>query len=163
MNPCPCGYSHSKKHECTCSAYQIQRYLSKISHPLLDRIDLHMEVSEVDYKEISTEKIPLSSEQMRNQVQKARDIQKERFKDKAYSFNSQIPDKDLKKYCKLDEQSKKLMEIAFNKYNMSARTYNKILKISRTIADMDNSAQIKEDHLLESIQYRSIDSKFWGN
>lgn len=163
MNPCPCGYSHSKNHECTCSAYQIQRYLSKISHPLLDRIDLHMEVSEVDYKEISTEKIPLSSEQMRNQVQKARDIQKERFKDKAYSFNSQIPDKDLKKYCKLDEQSKKLMEIAFNKYNMSARTYNKILKISRTIADMDNSAQIKEDHLLESIQYRSIDSKFWGN
>lgn len=122
-----------------------------------------MEVSEVDYKEISTEKIPLSSEQMRDQVQNARDIQKERFKDKAYSFNSQIPDKDLKKYCKLDEQSKKLMEIAFNKYNMSARTYNKILKISRTIADMDNSAQIKEDHLLESIQYRSIDSKFWGN
>lgn len=163
MNPCPCGYSHSKKHECTCSAYQIQRYLSKISHPLLDRIDLHMEVSEVEYKEISTEKIPLSSEQMRDQVQNARDIQKERFKDKAYSFNSQIPDKDLKKYCKLDEQSKKLMEIAFNKYNMSARTYNKILKISRTIADMDNSDQIKEDHLLESIQYRSIDSKFWGN
>lgn len=101
MNPCPCGYSHSKKHECTCSAYQIQRYLSKISHPLLDRIDLHMEVSEVDYKEISTEKIPLSSEQMRDQVQNARDIQKERFKDKAYSFNSQIPDKDLKNIASL--------------------------------------------------------------
>lgn len=163
MNPCPCGYFHSKKHECTCLPFQIQRYLSKISHPLLDRIDLHLEVSEVDYKEISTDKISKTSEEMRKEVLNARDVQRERFKGKPYKFNSEIPDKELKKYCQLDENCKRIMELSFKKYNMSARTYNKLLKIARTIADMSKSEKIKEDHLLESIQYRVIDSKFWGN
>ncbi|WP_308533385.1 YifB family Mg chelatase-like AAA ATPase [uncultured Peptoniphilus sp.] len=163
MNPCPCGYYGSKKHECTCSPYQIQRYLSKISHPLLDRIDLHLEVSEVDYKEISSNTLSKSSSEMRKEVEYARDVQKERFVDKPFNFNAEIPDKELSKYCKLDEASKKILELSYKKYRMSARTYNKLLKISRTIADLGHSSKIKEDHILEAIQYRTVDSKFWGN
>lgn len=162
MNPCPCGYHNSKNHECTCSPYEISRYLSKISHPLLDRIDLHLEVDEVDYKEISSDRNGESSSDIRKRVKLVREIQKDRFKDKTYKYNSEIPEKDLKKFCKLDEKSKKILEFAFKKYSMSARTYNKILKTARTVADLDGKENISEDHILESIQYRSVDTKFWG-
>ena len=162
LNPCPCGYHNSKNHECTCSPYEISRYLSKISHPLLDRIDLHLEVDEVDYKEISSDRNGESSSDIRKRVKLVREIQKDRFKDKTYKYNSEIPEKDLKKFCKLDEKSKKILEFAFKKYSMSARTYNKILKTARTVADLDGKENISEDHILESIQYRSVDTKFWG-
>lgn len=163
MNPCPCGYHNSKIHECNCSPYEIQRYLSKISHPLLDRIDIHLEVEEVNYDDISSDRIGESSSVIRERVKHVREIQKDRYKDEHFKYNSEIPEKLIKKYCELDSSSKKILEMAYKKYSMSARTYNKILKIARTIADMDNSDKIKEDHLLESIQYRTMGSKYWGN
>ncbi|MBU5670051.1 YifB family Mg chelatase-like AAA ATPase [Peptoniphilus sp. MSJ-1] len=163
LNPCPCGYHNSKIHECNCSPYEIQRYLSKISHPLLDRIDIHLEVEEVQYDDISSDRVGESSAVIRERVKHVREIQKDRFKEKSYKYNSEIPEKEIKKYCELDSSSKKILEMAYKKYSMSARTYNKILKIARTIADMDNSDKIKEDHLLESIQYRTMGSKYWGN
>ena len=163
LNPCPCGYHNSKTHECNCSPYEIQRYLSRISHPLLDRIDIHLEVPEVNYKEISSERSGESSEVIRERVKAIREVQKDRFKDEIFKYNSEIPEKKLKKYCALDANSEKILELAFRKYGMSARTYNKILKIARTIADMDGCENIKEDHVLESIQYRTMDKKFWGN
>ncbi|MDU1643454.1 ATP-binding protein, partial [Peptoniphilus harei] len=163
LNPCPCGYHNSKTHECTCSPYEIQRYLSKISHPLLDRIDIHLEVPEVNYKDISSERSGESSEAIRNRVKYVREVQKDRFKDETFKYNSEIPENKLKRYCALDNNSEKILELAFKKYGMSARTYNKILKIARTIADMDGCENIKEDHVLESIQYRTMDKKFWGN
>ncbi|MFR6448571.1 MAG: YifB family Mg chelatase-like AAA ATPase, partial [Peptoniphilus grossensis] len=163
LNPCPCGYHNSKTHECNCSPYEIQRYLSRISHPLLDRIDIHLEVPEVNYKEISSERSGESSEVIRERVKAIREVQKDRFKNEIFKYNSEIPEKKLKKYCALDANSEKILELAFRKYGMSARTYNKILKIARTIADMDGCENIKEDHVLESIQYRTMDKKFWGN
>ncbi|MDU1177708.1 MAG: YifB family Mg chelatase-like AAA ATPase, partial [Peptoniphilus harei] len=163
LNPCPCGYHNSKTHECTCSPYEIQRYLSKISHPLLDRIDIHLEVPEVNYKDISSERSGESSEAIRNRVKYVREVQKDRFRDETFKYNSEIPENKLKRYCALDNNSEKILELAFKKYGMSARTYNKILKIARTIADMDGCENIKEDHVLESIQYRTMDKKFWGN
>ena len=163
LNPCPCGYHNSKTHECTCSPYEIQRYLSKISHPLLDRIDIHLEVPEVNYKDISSERSGESSEAIRNRVKYVRELQKDRFRDESFKYNSEIPENKLKRYCALDKNSENILELAFKKYGMSARTYNKILKIARTIADMDGCENIKEDHVLESIQYRTMDKKFWGN
>lgn len=163
LNPCPCGYHNSKTHECNCSPYEIQRYLSRISHPLLDRIDIHLEVPEVNYKEISSERSGESSEVIRERVKNVREIQKDRYKDEIFKYNSEIPEKKLKKYCHLDANSEKILELAFKKYGMSARTYNKILKIARTIADMTGCESIKEDHVLEAIQYRTMDKKFWGN
>lgn len=162
LNPCPCGYHNSKNHECTCSPYEISRYLSKISHPLLDRIDIHLEVDEVNYKDISSDRIGETSEEIRKRVTEVREIQKDRYKNKSFKYNSEIPEKDLKKYCELDDSSRKILELAFRKYSMSARTYNKILKTARTIADLDKSTKIQEMHILESIQYRSVDNKFWG-
>ncbi|MDU1583436.1 MAG: magnesium chelatase, partial [Peptoniphilus harei] len=131
--------------------------------PLLDRIDIHLEVPEVNYKEISSERSGESSEVIRERVKNVREIQKDRFKDEIFKYNSEIPEKKLKKYCHLDDNSEKILELAFKKYGMSARTYNKILKIARTIADMDGCENIKEDHVLEAIQYRTMDKKFWGN
>lgn len=163
MNPCPCGYLGSKKRQCTCTPYQIQRYLSKISHPLLDRIDLHLEVAEVEYEDISNSKVEETSAQIRERVEFVREMQADRFREENFRFNSQIPDKKIKKYISLSHSGKKIMEMAYRKYQMSARTYNKILKIARTVADMDHSEKILEEHLLESIQYRSMDSKYWGS
>ncbi|MDO5715704.1 MAG: YifB family Mg chelatase-like AAA ATPase [Tissierellia bacterium] len=162
MNPCPCGYSGSKKRQCTCNPYQIHRYLSKISHPLLDRIDLHLEISEVEYQEISATIPEESSENIRARVELARNIQSDRFKDEDFRFNSEIPDKLLHKFIPLDSKVQKIMEMSYHRYQMSARTYNKILKIARTIADLDGSEKVREDHILESLQYRSVDGKYWG-
>lgn len=163
MNPCPCGYLGSKKRQCTCTPYQIQRYLSKISHPLLDRIDLHLEVQEVEYGDIANSAPEQTSAEIRKRVELVREIQKERFREENFQFNSQIPDKKLKTYIHLSSLGKQIMEMAYHKYQMSARTYNKILKIARTIADMESSEVIREEHLLESIQYRSMDAKYWGS
>lgn len=163
MNPCPCGYFNSKNHECTCSPYEISRYLSKISHPLLDRIDIHLEVNEVNYKDIASRKKEETSSDIRKRVEYVRNLCKDRFKDKNYKTNAEIPEKEIYKYAKLNAACEKIMELSYKRYNMSARTYNKVLRIARTIADLDKSDEIKENHLLESIQYRNVDVKFWGN
>lgn len=162
MNPCPCGYYGSSNHDCTCTMSAINRYLSKISHPLLDRIDIHIEISAVKYEDISRDIKEESSETIKKRVIKARNIQKERFKNSNTLTNSDILDSEISKYCKLSEKCQNIMDIAFNKYKFSARSYNKVLKVARTIADLEEEENINEAHILEAIRYRSLDSKYWG-
>ncbi|NMA49266.1 MAG: YifB family Mg chelatase-like AAA ATPase [Tissierellia bacterium] len=162
MNPCPCGYFGDPLHQCTCTQGQIDKYLGKISHPLLDRIDLHIEVLPVKYEELNSVIPAKSSKEIKKNVIKARTIQENRFLKANILTNSQMSNKDIKKYCKLNSNSEKIMKNAFDKYRFSGRTFNKILKVARTIADLDESDTIKENHLLEAIGYRSLDKKYWG-
>ena len=163
MNPCPCGYYGSKEKDCTCSNTAISKYMGKISGPLLDRIDICIEVSPVKYKKLdSTEKIE-TSEEIKKRVDKARKIQQERYKGCKILSNSELTPKLIDKYCKLDERGKKILEDAFNKLKLSARAYGRILKVARTIADLEESINIEVRHIAEAIQYRSIDRKYWGN
>ena len=163
MNPCPCGYYGSKEKECTCSQTAISKYMGKISGPLLDRIDICIEVSPVKYEKLdSTEPIE-TSEVIKKRVDKARKIQLERYKDCNILSNSELTPKLIDKYCKLDEAGKKILENAFNKLKLSARAYGRILKVARTIADLEDSSNIEVKHIAEAIQYRSIDRKYWGN
>ncbi len=162
MNPCPCGYLGDPFHECTCSQGSINRYLGKISNPLLDRIDIHIEVSPVKYDDLKGEKEEESSATIRERVNKARDIQLDRYKDLNIFSNSEILDRDVKKHCKLNMESEKIMNQAFKKYKFTGRTYNKLLKVSRTIADLEGKNSIEEKHVLEAIRYRTLDNKYWG-
>ncbi|NLW22268.1 MAG: YifB family Mg chelatase-like AAA ATPase [Tissierellia bacterium] len=162
MNPCPCGYYGDPYHECTCSQSSIDKYLGKLSNPLLDRIDIHIEVLPVDYSELKEDKNLESSNEIRNRVNRARQIQLERYRyDKVYS-NSQLSPRHIKKYCKLNKGAERIMQEAFKRYRFSARTYNKILKVGRTIADLDGKETIMEKHILEAVRYRSLDNKYWG-
>lgn len=162
MNPCPCGYYGDPLHECTCSQGSIDRYLSKISNPLLDRIDIHIEVLPVEYKDLNNDIKTESSSAIRERVKKARDIQYERYKKDKIFNNSQIYNKDIKKYCRLTPSSENIMKQAFVKYKFSGRAYNKVLKVARTIADLDSKEVIEEKHILEAIRYRILDKKYWG-
>lgn len=163
MNPCPCGYYGDPYHECTCSQRKIEQYLGKISQPLLDRIDIHMEVMPVNYNDLKEEKVkPESSEAIRMRVDEARNRQLQRYKEDNIFSNSQLAPRNIRKYCKLDSNAEMIMREAFNRYKFSARSYNKILKVSRTIADLDGEEIIKDRHILEAIQYRSLDQKYWG-
>ncbi|WFA09777.1 YifB family Mg chelatase-like AAA ATPase [Tissierella sp. Yu-01] len=162
MNPCPCGYYGDPLHECTCSQNSIDRYLGKISYPLLDRIDIHIEVSPVKYKDLHNEYQTDSSNVIRERVQKAREIQLDRYMKEDIYNNSQIPNKYIKKYCKLSQSSENILKSAFTKYKFSARTYNKLLKVARTIADLDSKENIEDKHILEAIRYRTLDNKYWG-
>lgn len=159
MNPCPCGYYGSDK-ECSCSNQAINKYLGKISGPLLDRIDIQVEVSSVKYKNFNSNTQEETSEQIRKRVEETRRIQLERYKECGIYSNSELTPKLIEKYCKLDEKSKIILEKAFNKLGLSARAYARILKVARTIADMDKSENIQSSHLLEAIQYRSLDKKY---
>ncbi len=162
MNPCPCGFYGDPIHNCTCSQSSIDKYLGKISNPLLDRIDIHIDVMPVEYKDLETESKVETSKVIRERVKRARDIQLKRYKnDKIYN-NSQITNKDIKKYCKLTSSSEKILKNAFIKYKFSARTYNKLLKVARTIADLDSKEDIEDKHILEAIRYRTLDNKYWG-
>ena len=163
MNPCPCGYYGDPYHECTCSQRKIEQYLGKISQPLLDRIDIHMEVMPVNYNDLKEEKVKTeSSETIRMRVDEARNRQLQRYKEDNIFSNSQLAPRNIRKYCKLDSGAEMIMREAFNRYKFSARSYNKILKVSRTIADLDAEEIIKDRHILEAIQYRSLDQKYWG-
>lgn len=162
MNPCPCGYFGDPLHECTCSQGNIDRYLGKISNPLLDRIDIHIEVAPVEYKDLKAENEEETSSSIRERVKNARNIQLQRFKDEKIFSNSQILNKDMKKYCNLSPSSEVIMKQAFIKYKFSGRTYNKLLKVSRTIADLDCKESIQDKHILEAIRYRTLDNKYWG-
>ena len=156
-NPCPCGYLGDPKHQCTCTPGQIYRYRRKVSGPLLDRIDIHIEVPAVPYKELSTEYSGEKSEDIRKRVVTARDSQLVRFKsDKIYS-NGQMKTRHIKKYCKLKGDAQTLLETAMHKLGLSARAYTRILKLSRTIADLESSEDIQSHHISESIQYRTLD------
>lgn len=163
MNPCPCGHYGSTEHICNCTPSEINRYLSKISHPLLDRIDIHVEVSAVKYDKLSDEKVEFESSKMiRERVERAREIQYERYKDESFKCNSDIRENLISEFCSLKDSTRKIMDMAFKKYSFSARTYNKILKVSRTIADLENHKEIEDSDILEAIRYRVMDSKYWG-
>lgn len=161
MNPCPCGYYGDPFHECSCSPHQINRYLSKISGPLMDRIDLQLQVAPVKYSDLEGPSTT-DSETIRKRVEAARLIQLERYKGQNIHCNSQLTPNLIHKYCKLDKDGKLLMKEAFHNMKLTARAYNKILKVARTIADLDNKSSIKEDHLAEALQYRNID-KYYQN
>jgi magnesium chelatase family protein len=158
MNPCPCGYLGDSRHQCTCAPSQIHRYRHKVSGPLLDRIDIHIEVPAVPYKELSTEYSGERSEEIRKRVITARDIQLERFRDdrRIYS-NGQMKTRHIKKCCKLKPEALTLLEVAMDKLALSARAYTRILKLSRTIADLEASEEIHPHHISEAIQYRTLD------
>jgi len=151
-NPCPCGYLGDKQKECTCSQSQIQKYRSRLSGPLMDRIDLHVEVQSVEIKDLSDMTDGESSDSIKERVSRAHKIQKER----SGVFNSRLSEKEIKIHCKLNAQGQKIIETAAKKYGLSARAYSKMLKTSRTIADLEGSADIQPKHLLESLQYRLL-------
>ena len=163
MNPCPCGFFGSKDKECTCSSKAIEKYMGKISGPLLDRIDIQIEVSPVKYEKLENDDKPESSEEIKKRVNNARKIQQERYKEKGIYSNAELTPKLLNKYCKLDEDGKLLLQNAFEKLNLSARAYGRILKVARTIADLADSNNISAEHIAEAIQYRSLDKKYWKN
>lgn len=157
MNPCPCGYYGDTSKPCTCTPQQVQRYRSRISGPLLDRIDIQIEVPAVRYKELSAEHGGEPSESIRKRVNEARKIQAARFKKSKASCNAQMSSKQITIHCKVDEQGHKLLENVVDKLGMSARAHARILKVARTIADLEESESIKPNHLSEAIQYRSLD------
>ena len=163
MNPCPCGYFNHPQRECTCPPGAVQKYLNKISGPLLDRIDLHVEVTPVDFGELSSIKVGEASAVIRERVIKAREIQADRYKGSEGVYaNAQMSSKQLKEICVISKPGQNLLRIAMEKLNLSARAYDRILKVSRTIADLAGSADIKPEYLAEAIQYRSLDREGWG-
>ncbi|MCG6915687.1 YifB family Mg chelatase-like AAA ATPase [bacterium BMS3Abin03] len=162
MNPCPCGFFTDPNKECTCTPPSIQRYMAKISGPLLDRIDIHIEVPAVKFKELSAKEHSENSEAIRERVMQAREIQLNRYGGNPHIFNnSDMGSKEVKKYCKLDSSGEELLKMAMTKLGLSARAYDRILKVSRTIADLENSLEIKPNHISEAIQYRSLDRELW--
>ena len=161
MNPCPCGYSTDPKRQCNCNSMDIQRYLSKISGPLLDRIDIHIEVPAVDIKELSSKQDGESSKSIQSRIIKHKSIQLKRFKNyNRIHSNSAMGSKEIKQFCQLTKDGEKLLEQAIIKLGLSARAYDRIKKVSRTIADLEKSEQIQSHHLAEAIQYRSLDKQF---
>lgn len=163
MNPCPCGFYNHPERECTCPPGTVQKYLNKISGPLLDRIDLHVEVTPVAFSELSSIKKQENSASIRDRVILAREMQAERYKNNPGIYcNAQISSKMLKEICVINTIGANLLKIAMEKLNLSARAYDRILKVSRTIADLSQSADIKPEHLAEAIQYRSLDREGWA-
>jgi magnesium chelatase family protein len=164
MNPCPCGYFTDPGKECTCNSGQIQKYMAKISGPLLDRVDIHIEVPAVKYKELSSDAKSENSDVIRKRVIKAREIQLDRYKDMPHIFNNaDIGTKEVRIYCKLDISGAELLKMAMTKLGLSARAYDRILKVSRTIADLELSENILPQHISEAIQYRSLDRELWNH
>ncbi|HBY21677.1 MAG TPA: magnesium chelatase [Clostridiales bacterium] len=160
LNPCPCGY-YPDSNRCHCSQESIKRYLGKISGPLLDRLDLHVEAAAVKYENLDTSRKGDSSSVIRARVVAAHTIQQARYKTEGIFFNSQLSASQIEKFCVIDENGKRLLKAAFDKLNLSARSYHRILKICRTIADLARSEDIKVNHITEAIQYRSLDRKYW--
>lgn len=163
MNPCPCGYFGSKEKECKCKPEQIQKYVNKISGPLLDRIDIHIEVTGIKFSKLQSNQKVENSKEIKNRVNKARKIQIERYKEYNIYSNAELTPKLIEKFCKLDNPSKIILEKAFKKLGLSPRAYGRILKVARTIADLEGKYQISQNHLAEAIQYRSLDRKYWKN
>jgi magnesium chelatase family protein len=162
MNPCPCGYYTDPNKECTCTPPLIQKYMAKISGPLLDRIDIHIEVPAVKYKDLSKEEKSEPSTNIRERVITAREIQLNRYKEIPNVFNNgDMSSKEVRQYCKLDSSGEELLKMAMTKLGLSARAYDRIQKVSRTIADLDQSEQIQPQHISEAIQYRSLDRELW--
>jgi len=180
MNPCPCGYFNDPSHECSCTPPMIQRYVSKISGPLLDRIDIHIDVPAVKYRELRAGEATESSAEIRARVERAREIQQERFQERAAGSpgstgsprssilsarifaNAQMTSRLIRKHCRLDAACEQLLETAMNRMGLSARAHDRILKVARTIADLEGVPEIVPKHIGEAIQYRSLDRTYWA-
>jgi magnesium chelatase family protein len=163
MNPCPCGFYNHPEKDCVCAPGVVQKYLNRVSGPLLDRIDIHIEVTPVPFSELSKERNAEKSADIRVRVVAAREIQKKRFENyKGIYSNSQMTTKMLQTFCELDETCKTLLKNAMERLGLSARAYDRILKVSRTIADLDNEENILPNHIAEAIQYRSLDRESWA-
>lgn len=161
MNPCPCGYFGHPKKACTCSESSIRKYLNRVSGPMLDRLDLHVEVPPVEYCELKSDSKEETSAQIRTRVERARQIQAERFAGTDITCNARITPKYLHTFCKLCDGADKILQTAFNNLSMSGRAYDRILKVARTIADLSESYEITEEHLLTALQFRNIDNKYF--
>lgn len=161
MNPCPCGYFGSDT-ECLCTPIQIQKYLNRISGPLLDRMDMHIEIARVKFEELQDKSAGEDSSSMRDRVNRAQEIQEMRFKGVDINFNAQMRPVEIRRYCQLDDNSQRIFKKAFDTLKMSARAYDRILKVARSIADLENSQSITLNHLAEALRYRSLDRKYWN-
>lgn len=161
MNPCQCGYYGSKEKKCSCKPEQIKKYRNRISGPLLDRIDIHIEVNHIKYNELEQKGKIETSQEIKKRVNQARKMQLERYQEYHVFSNAELTSKLIDQFCKLDVKSKQILEMAFDKLGLSARAYHKILKVARTIADLEACEKIQEKHLAEAIQYRSLDRKYW--
>lgn len=162
MNPCPCGNYGSSVNECRCTPFQINRYLSKISGPLIDRVDIQIEVDAVPYDDLTNKSTKEEgSTVIKARVEKVRRIQRDRYNDENIFFNAQMDASCINKYCSLDKESKTFMKSVYNSLNLSARAHSRILKMSRTIADLEGSDEILVHHIAEAVNYRSLDRKYW--
>lgn len=162
LNPCPCGYRGDPRRQCNCNPLQIEKYIGKISGPLLDRIDIHLEVTPVPFREISDAQTGTTSAQMRAQVVAARAIQQQRFAGERNSLNGRMTPRQIRKYCKLDRGAEALLKNAMEEMGLSARAHDKILRVARTIADLDQNENIQAQHLSEAINYRTLDRNYWA-
>ena len=163
MNPCPCGYFGDETHRCTCTPQKIHRYLNRVSGPLLDRFDIHVELPRVRFDELRSDVSAESSEDIKKRVNAAREIQRERFRGSDTLSNAAINAAQLQKFCVIDKDAEAVLKTAFEKLGMTARAYDRVLKVSRTIADLEQCEVIQSRHVLEAVQYRSLDRKYWEN
>jgi magnesium chelatase family protein len=161
LNPCPCGYRNDPRRSCHCTVPQVERYMAKISGPLLDRIDIHIEVPAVGFKELSSKKPGTPSSEMRASVESARQLQSERFTESRIVCNAQMNSKQVRQHCELNERGHALLKDSVNDMGLSARAHDKILRLSRTIADLENSDAIAEHHIQEAVNYRVLDRQLW--
>ena len=162
MNPCPCGYFNHPKKDCSCSDAAVQKYLGRVSGPLLDRIDIHIEVPPVEYDDLVSHAGEETSAAVRARVNAAREIQNARFEGKGFTCNARIDASMFDKVCVMDDKAQRMLKLAFDRMAMTARAYDRVLKVARTVADLDGSEIIRADHIGEAIQYRSLDRKYWG-
>lgn len=162
MNPCPCGFFGHPTHECICQPAAVRKYLNRISGPMLDRIDLHVEVPPVDYSDLSSAAPGESSAEIQKRVNKARRLQIERYAGTGITCNAHLTSSMLKKYCVMDDGAQKYLKLSFERLGMSARTYDRILKVARTIADLSNEEIIKKEHIFSAISFRTLDKKYWN-
>jgi magnesium chelatase family protein len=162
LNPCPCGYRNDPRRECHCTVPQIERYMAKISGPLLDRIDLHIEVPAVPFKELSATQAGTSSTTMRDQVLSARAVQQARFLESSTRRNALMTTREIRQFCQLTDAGMNLLRTSIQELGLSARAHDKVLRVARTIADLDGRAEILPEHVSEAVNYRILDRQFWS-